>query len=277
MGKQSNANNATQLRQFRDDLRKKQKDEKKRQTKITLLIIASALVVCAVIVLLILLLNNPADTTNPNDNNVISPGDGDPEPTMDDLDFSNIELNSFTETEEITNYVQMSVTYTDADGARQTGNIVIRLFDEVAPTTVKNFQDLVKSGFYNGSSFHRVMKDFMIQGGGGKGEASLTPIRGEFTNNGFVNKLEHIRGVVSMARTATDKDSATSQFFIVHKDTVELDANYASFGYVVYGMETVDAIAETQVVANPNNTSEISSPVNPITINYMKFITYEKN
>ncbi len=274
MGKQSNANNATQLRQFRDDLRKKQKDEKKRQTKITLLIIASALVICAVIVLLILLLNNPAGSTDANNNDFVP--DVGPEPTMDDLDFSNIELNSFTETDEITNYVQMSVTYTDADGARQTGNIVIRLFDEVAPTTVKNFQDLVKAGFYNGSSFHRVMKDFMIQGGSGKGEASLTPIQGEFTNNGFVNNLEHIRGVVSMARTETDKNSATSQFFIVHKDTIELDSNYASFGYVVYGMDTVDAIAETEVVANPNNTGELSSPVNSITINYMKFITYEK-
>ncbi|MBQ9805479.1 MAG: peptidylprolyl isomerase [Clostridia bacterium] len=196
---------------------------------------------------------------------------------MDDLDFSDIELNSFTETEEITNYVQMSVTYTDADGARQTGNIVIRLFDEVAPTTVKNFQDLVKKGFYNGSSFHRVVKDFMIQGGSATGEASLTPIQGEFTNNGFVNNLEHIRGVVSMARTATDKNSATSQFFIVHKDTIELDANYASFGYIVYGMETVDAIAETEVVANPNMNNEVSSPVHDITINYMKFITYEKD
>ena len=97
-------------------------------------------------------------------------------------------------------------------------------------------------------------------------------IKGEFTSNGFPNNLLHNRGVVSMART-NDPDSASSQFFIMHQKTESLDGKYASFGYVVYGMDTVDGIAGTE--CKRNSAGENSSPVNPVTINFAKFVTVE--
>ena len=135
---------------------------------------------------------------------------------------------------EKTNYVEIQV-----EGY---GSIVIELYPDVAPITVKNFQNLVASGFYEGSLFHRVIEDFMIQGGASaKGERADT-IYGEFTANGFVNQLSHTRGVISMAR-ANAANSASSQFFIVHEDSLRLDGYYAAFGRVISGMEVVDAIA----------------------------------
>ena len=126
------------------------------------------------------------------------------------------------------------------------GKIVVELRPDKAPATVENFLKLVESGFYNGLIFHRVIKGFMIQGGG------MTPtfdqkhaksIRGEFISNGYMaNDLRHKRGVLSMARTS-DPDSASSQFFIMHEDAPPLDAQYAAFGQVVEGMGVVDRIA----------------------------------
>ena len=276
MGKQS-ANNSDQLRQYRAEMRQQQQASKRRQTKIILLVSALALLLCAAIVLLIVFLDKPEGSTD-SDGKPSNWVEGDPNNGsigMDELDFSTINPDAFSETDAVTNYVKMNVTYTDKDGNEQTGDIVIRLFDKVAPATVANFQNLVKRGFYNGSSFHRVLEGFMIQGGSGKGESSLTPIMGEFTNNGYQNNLEHLRGVVSMART-NDPNSATSQFFIMHEDTIEVDHKYASFGYVAYGMETVDGIAPTKVVYNPAM-EETSSPEQPITINSAVFITPESN
>ena len=122
------------------------------------------------------------------------------------------------------------------------GSIVIELYPDVAPITVQNFKDLISDGFYEGSLFHRVIEDFMIQGGASaKGERADT-IYGEFTANGFINRLSHTRGVISMAR-ANAVNSASSQFFIVHEDSLHLDGYYAAFGRVISGMEVVDAIA----------------------------------
>ncbi len=134
------------------------------------------------------------------------------------------------------------------------GIIKIELNPEAAPITCKNFEKLVKEGFYDGLTFHRVIKDFMIQGGDPTGTGtggSSEKIKGEFISNGVVNMLSHKRGVVSMARSAI-KDSASSQFFIVHKDSTYLDGEYAAFGHVVEGMDVVDRIAdvETSVVYN---------------------------
>ena len=123
--------------------------------------------------------------------------------------------------------------------------IEIELYPDVAPITVKNFEKLVSEGFYDGTVFHRVIKNFMIQGGSPNGSSSGGSdknIIGEFSSNGFENNLKHVRGVVSMAR-ATAPNSASSQFFIVHQTYPSLDGKYASFGYVVYGMDVVDAIA----------------------------------
>lgn len=125
--------------------------------------------------------------------------------------------------------------------------IKIELYPEVAPNTVNNFIHLINEGFYNGLIFHRVIENFMIQGGCPEGIGIGGPgygIDGEFSSNGFKNDLNHLRGVISMAR-AQDKNSAGSQFFIMHKDAPHLDGEYASFGKVTEGMEVVDKIATT--------------------------------
>lgn len=119
------------------------------------------------------------------------------------------------------------------------------LYPEIAPVTVENFVNLVKKGFYDGLTFHRVIRGFMIQGGCPLGNGTGGPgytIKGEFEMNGIENNLKHERGVLSMAR-AMDPNSAGSQFFIMHETSPHLDGQYAAFGKVIEGMETVDAIA----------------------------------
>lgn len=119
------------------------------------------------------------------------------------------------------------------------------LYPEVAPNTVNNFISLIKKGFYDGVIFHRVIAGFMIQGGDPKGMGTGGPgycIKGEFSGNGFQNNLRHERGVLSMARTMMP-DSAGSQFFVMHQNSPHLDGQYAAFGKVFEGMETVDEIA----------------------------------
>lgn len=124
--------------------------------------------------------------------------------------------------------------------------IQLELYPEAAPKTVKNFEELVGSGFYDGLTFHRVIKGFMIQGGDPQGNGfggSEKKIPGEFSANGHPNPIKHERGVISMARSF-DPNSASSQFFIMHKDAPHLDGQYAAFGRVVSGMDIVDEIAE---------------------------------
>ncbi|MCQ2400354.1 MAG: peptidylprolyl isomerase [Lachnospiraceae bacterium] len=126
------------------------------------------------------------------------------------------------------------------------GTIKAELYPEIAPNTVNNFISLIKKGFYDGVIFHRVIPGFMIQGGDPKGNGMGGPgyeIKGEFSDNGFKNDLKHTRGVLSMARTMIP-DSAGSQFFIMHQDSPWLDGQYAAFGKVIEGIETVDIIAE---------------------------------
>nr|WP_246599716.1 peptidylprolyl isomerase [Clostridium lacusfryxellense] len=126
--------------------------------------------------------------------------------------------------------------------------IKIELYPEIAPNTVRNFVSLVQSKFYDGLIFHRVITDFMIQGGDPEGTGTGGPgyeISGEFSNNGFKNDLLHDRGVISMARSA-DLDSGGSQFFIMVKKTTSLDGDYASFGKVTQGLETVDKIVAVE-------------------------------
>jgi len=123
------------------------------------------------------------------------------------------------------------------------------LYPEIAPNTVKNFLSLVNKGFYNGLIFHRVIAGFMIQGGDPNGTGTGGPgyhIKGEFSANGFKNDLKHERGVLSMAR-AMAPDSAGSQFFVMHANSPHLDGQYAAFGKVIEGMDTVDSIAESKV------------------------------
>ena len=124
--------------------------------------------------------------------------------------------------------------------------IKLELYPDVAPITVENFENLVKSGFYDGLIFHRVIEGFMIQGGDPEGTGmggSGKNIKGEFAANGIKNPLKHTRGVISMARSMMP-NSASSQFFIMHKDAPHLDGSYAAFGKVVEGMDVVDEIAD---------------------------------
>lgn len=123
--------------------------------------------------------------------------------------------------------------------------IKIELYPDKAPITVSNFEKLAKEGFYDGLTFHRVISGFMIQGGDPDGTGTGGPgysIKGEFTSNGVKNDIKHERGVISMARSM-HPDSAGSQFFIMHKAAPHLDGDYAAFGKVIDGMETVDEIA----------------------------------
>jgi len=122
--------------------------------------------------------------------------------------------------------------------------IEVELYPEVAPITVENFLSLVNDGFYNGLIFHRVIPGFMIQGGCPQGSGMGGPghtIKGEFSGNGVVNDLKHVKGVISMARSGMP-DSAGSQFFIMVDDAPFLDGQYAAFGKVISGIETADAI-----------------------------------
>ena len=172
-------------------------------------------------------------------------------PKMDDLDFSDVSLDEMEASDKITEYVKFEI--------KDYGTVIIRLFPKVAPITVANFQKLVSEGFYDGLIFHRVIENFMIQGGdplgNGTGGAD-EDIKGEFALNNFENNLEHIRGVISMARSGhpyekylpyytyeemglTFEDfepfynSASSQFYIVHETSPHLNGNYAGYGYVV--------------------------------------------
>ena len=147
--------------------------------------------------------------------------------------------------------------------------IKAELYPEIAPNTVYNFISLIQSNFYDGLIFHRVIRNFMIQGGcpdgtgmGGPGYA----IKGEFDANGFENTLKHTEGVLSMARTQ-EPDSAGSQFFIMHKNSPHLDGLYAAFGKVIEGMEVVDQIAETK-------TDYMDRPLEP---QVMKKVTVDTN
>ena len=128
------------------------------------------------------------------------------------------------------------------------GIIRLEIDEKAAPITAANFLKLVKEGFYDGLSFHRIIPGFMIQGGDPTGTGmggSDETIKGEFASNGFNNPIRHVRGVISMAR-AIDPDSASSQFFIMHADAPHLDGNYAAFGKVVEGMGVVDEIASSR-------------------------------
>lgn len=184
-------------------------------------------------------------------------------PTADQIDLSTIDsIEGVTVSEGPTDYVLISV--------QNYGDMLVRLFPDVAPVTVANFKKLVGEGFYDGLTVHRVISSFMIQGGDPDGNGtggSDENIYGEFSTNGFENNLAHKRGVLSMAR-ANDPNSASSQFFICHKNTASvtnLDGKYATFGFVVNGVEVVDKIAKV-------NTDSNDKPLSKVVINSIKFV-----
>ncbi len=163
------------------------------------------------------------------------------------------------------------------------GSVVAVLRSDVAPLTVANFKKLVSEKFFDNTVFHRVVNSFMIQGGGmvveksGDGvlpgelkEKEADSIKGEFTQNGFENNLLHIRGVLSMART-NDPNSASSQFFIIHESGAHLNGQYAAFGYVLAGMDVVDAIASCKVTDDVNS----PRPIVDVVIESVSFVQHK--
>jgi len=136
------------------------------------------------------------------------------------------------------------------------GTIKLQLNGTVAPVTVANFANLASSGFYDGLTFHRIIKGFMMQGGDPNGDGtggSDRAIVGEFAENGHPNPISHVRGTISMARSSAP-NSASSQFFIMQEDSVNLDGNYAAFGHVTDGMDVVDAICNSAEPTDGNGT-----------------------
>ena len=136
------------------------------------------------------------------------------------------------------------------------GSVVIELYPKIAPNTVNNFISLVKSGFYDNNTFHRLVPGFVLQGGDPSGTGTGGPgytIKGEFTSNGFTNNLKHTKGIVSMARTSISNDTAGSQFFIMLDDAPYLDAQYATFGKVIDGWSNIEKIVTTETISDPDS------------------------
>ncbi len=136
------------------------------------------------------------------------------------------------------------------------GSVVIELYPEIAPNTVNNFISLVKSGFYDNNTFHRLVPGFVLQGGDPSGTGTGGPgytIKGEFTSNGFTNNLKHTKGIVSMARTSISNDTAGSQFFIMLDDAPYLDEQYATFGKVIDGWSNIEKIVATETISDPDS------------------------
>lgn len=270
MGRKTNAQHQEELRRLREEQRLEAEAKAKRQNKLMwqIVICVAAIIVLIAGVALAMAISNK-ETPNYTTNDPLE---------MADIDTSTITDNDFetrvTDTDEVTNYVRLNITYTGNDNALHTEDIVIRLFPDVAPETVANFKNLVSEGFYDGLTFHRIIDGFMIQGGDPEGTGyggSDNTIKGEFTNNGFTNNLEHIKGVVSMARSGSTENpsayynTASSQFFIVHENSPHLNGDYAAFGFVMYGIQVVDSIAIIETDAS-------DKPINPVTINYATFV-----
>ena len=251
--------------------------ESKRQTLIVCLV-AVAVVLVAIILALVLggvdkntttdgKETNPTTTAPSTSASTTDPGKLNADMTAIKAEIDSMEVVDFTETTETTEYVKLTI--------KHYGDVVIRLRDDIAPITVANFQKLVGEGFYNGLTFHRIYKGFMMQGGDplgtGLGGSGAT-IKGEFKINGVQNDLSHITGVISMARRSTPYDSATSQFFICNADaSSRLDGSYAAFGYVVAGLDVVLTVSDVEVTANASG--ENSKPVDTVYIEKICFVT----
>ena len=247
--------------------------ESKRQTLIVCAV-AAAVVLVAIVLALVLggvdknTTNNSTTTaTTTTSTTTTDSGEKNADMTAIKAEIDSKTVADFVETTETTEYVKLTI--------KHYGDVVIRLRSDIAPITVANFQKLVGDGFYNGLTFHRIYKGFMMQGGDPKGDGtggSGSTIKGEFKINGVQNDLSHITGVISMARRSTPFDSATSQFFICNADASKsLDGSYAAFGYVVAGLDVVLTVSEVEVTANASG--ENSKPVDPVYIEKICFVT----
>lgn len=192
-------------------------------------------------------------------------------PSADDIKEENNDSEQLENNKQGAEHKKVKVTMQNG------GSFVVELYPEYAPETCENFINLVNEGFYNGKTFHRVVDNFMAQGGSSDGlgyEGSSKTIKGEFSANGFTqNTLSHTRGVISMARSPQSFDSASSQFFICLSDQAaySCDGGYAAFGKVIEGMEVVDGFCKVERTYNGMDTSP-AKPVNPIIIASMEVI-----
>lgn len=205
--------------------------EKKKVIRISAITGAVVLCIC-LIVGIVLATGSNSQSNSTSDEGSLNSSDINNSSLLDTDDYSTPEIS-------ISHYADIKI--------QDYGTITVALDAEAAPETVANFVSLAESGFYDGLTFHRIIDGFMMQGGDPNGDGSggsSTNINGEFTDNGFENNLSHIRGAISMARSS-DYNSASSQFFIVHEDSVSLDGQYAVFGYVTEGIDVVDLVCTT--------------------------------
>ena len=220
---------------------------KKKMMTVGLVSIVSVILVVVLIFGIVAIVRN-SESGEPIDSETESDKGADDDKTTEPITW-------LTEVENPTHYAIMDIA--------DYGQITLALDGSSAPETVENFVTLAEEGFYEGLTFHRIIEGFVMQGGDPNGNGTggnedengnEINIRGEFYYNGFENRLSHVRGAISMARAA-DYNSASSQFFIVHKDNVQkLDRLYAAFGYVIEGMDVVDAICESAEPLDNNGT-----------------------
>ena len=247
--------------------------EESRRQSLMVCGIAAAVVVLAIVLALVLggvekttTDGTQATTTSATTEATTTTVEPNADMTAIKAEINSMEVADFTEVAKTTEYVKLTI--------KHYGDVIIRLRPDIAPITVANFQKLVGDGFYNGLTFHRIYKGFMIQGGDPKGDGtggSGTSIKGEFKVNGVQNDLSHITGVISMARRSTPYDSATSQFFICNSDASRsLDGSYAGFGYVVAGLDVILNVSDVEVKANI--AGEMSQPVDPVYIEKICFV-----
>lgn len=212
------------------------KAKKRNSDFIAICIIVAALIVCLVVWKIV---DKPSTsyTTNTSGN-------------------QNSTISSVDSGENQEQLLDTSLTYYADIAVEDYGTITVKLDQSNAPITCANFVNLANQKFYDGLTFHRIITDFMIQGGDPLGNGtggSDKNIKGEFSANGYNNPLKHTRGAISMARSG-DPNSASSQFFIVHKDSSHLDGSYAVFGYVTEGIEIVDKICKDSNPVDNNGT-----------------------
>ena len=224
--------------------------------KIIIGIIIAICIIAIIGIITFLIINNQNKNDEKNSNNNV--GVGVPDDPKDNENSQN-ETNN----EEENNMYSSGKHHTEIT-IKNYGTIALELDADVAPITVANFAKLVNEGFYNGLTFHRIIDGFMIQGGDPLGNGtggSDENIKGEFQANGVKNTISHVRGTISMARS-NSFNSASSQFFIVHKDSTFLDGQYAAFGTVTSGIEIVDKICEdTQVEDNNGTVLKANQPI----------------
>lgn len=282
MGKHVQKND--QLRELREKQQKEALAKKKEEQRL-ILIISICTVALILIAVGISILATPKKDENEGTSTTkeTTPAETTANLSDEPIQYDLADTNTYTVSETATNYVKLNVSYTADNGQRYNGDIIVKLDPESAPITVANFQKLVGEGFYDGLTFHRVIENFMIQGGDPLGNGtggSDTDIKGEFTANGVNNPIKHERGVISMARSGERRDStgaiidygynsASSQFFIMHKTNTGLDGQYAAFGHVVFGMASVDGIAT--VATNYND-----KPLKTATIESAVFVDYNE-